>query len=106
MPLPTKLPGSDEEVRSLVFVAFVAALAAVGRLMYGRDELRWRYTVASIIVAMATSALVYGLAATYWSSIGGHLSAAIGAGVGLFTDDVLKRAQEWIKTRNIPGGTQ
>ena len=52
---------------------------------------------------MATSALIYGAAATYFSEIGGHMSAAIGAGVGLFTDDVLKRAQEWVKTNRIPG---
>lgn len=106
MPLPTKLPGSDQEVQSLAFVAFIAGLAAFARVIYGRDEIRWRFTVASVIVAMTTSVLVYGVAVTYFTVIGGHMSAAIGAGVGLFTDDVLKRAQEWIKSKKLPGGSQ
>lgn len=103
MPLPTKLPGSDQEVSSLLFVAFIAGLAAFARVIYGREEVKWRLMVASIIVAMTTSVLIYGASATYFGAIGGHMSAAIGAGVGLFTDDVLKRAKEYISTKRFPG---
>lgn len=98
-----KLPTSAEEVRSLAMVTVIAGLACFARVLYGKDEMRWRYTVGSILVAMVTSMCVYGFLVQWFGLIGGHASAAIGAAVGLFTDDVLRRAREWMKNQKLPG---
>lgn len=91
-----KLPGSNEEVTSVVMVATIAGLAMVARILYGRDELRWRYVIGGVLVAMVTAVMVYGFLIQYAGVVGGHASAAVGAAVGLFTDDVLKRAREYM----------
>lgn len=99
----TKLPNSSQEAMSLLFVGSVAMLAAFARLLYGKDDLTWRYTIGALLVAMVTAVLVYGLASSYFPQIGGQMSAAIGAAVGLFTDDVLKRARDQVKKLKVPG---
>lgn len=75
----------------MVMVVIIAALAALSRILYGKEELRWRYTTASVMVAMMTAVLVYGAMVHQLGEIGGHASAAIGSGCGLFTDDALRR---------------
>lgn len=98
-----KLPSSNQEVTSLVMVAVIAGLAGLARVLYGKDELRWRWTVASCLVSMLTAIMIYGVLVRQFGEIGGHSSAAIGAAVGLFTDDVLKRSREFIRSVSITG---
>lgn len=99
-----KLPTSESEIKSLFIVAVMAALAALARILYGKDDLSWRYTAGSIMVAMVTAMLVYGSAVTYIGlPVGGYVSTAIGAGVGLFTDDVLRRVRAEVRKRGLPG---
>lgn len=100
------LPTSAQGWTSLVFVGGIAATAAICRVLYGKDDVNWRRTTGSAGVAMITSILVYGAAVQYFGEIGGHASAAVGAAVGLFTDETLKRAQNWISNYRIPGDTQ
>jgi len=107
MPMPfnvptSKLPDSTAEIQSLVLVGLIAALAALARLLYGKDEMSWRYTLGALLVAMVTAIMVYGFLASYFPIIGGHASAGIGAAVGLFTDDVLKRARDQVKSMKFP----
>lgn len=99
---PTKLPDSTHELGSLALVLAVAVLAAGARLLYGKDDLTWRYTVGALLVAATTAVLVYGVIASYFPVVGGHASAAIGAAVGLFTDDFLKRARDGVRSFKLP----
>jgi hypothetical protein len=55
----------------------------------------WRRTIGSILVASVTGMMIYGLMVNTLGSVGGYLTVATGIGVGLFTDDALKRAREW-----------
>lgn len=103
MPIPmNKLPDSTQESGSLVFVAVIAMLAALARLLYGKDDLSWRYTLGALLVAAVTAIIIYGYLASYFPLIGGHASAAIGASVGMFTDDFLKRVREQVRGLKFP----
>jgi len=100
MPLgDDRLPNSSQEITSLVFVSVIAAFAAVARILYGKNPIGLRYAIASIMCAMTTAVMVYGVAIHYFGPLGGHASAALGAGVGLFTDEVLKRSKDYIDAR-------
>lgn len=104
MPTQTnKLPDSSQEITSLAFVGAIAILAALARILYGKDDLTWRYTIASMLVAMVTAILIYGLIASNYPQIGGYAGASIGAAVGLFTDDFLKRARQQVRKMKLPG---
>lgn len=92
-----KLPGSQQELANLIMVSAIAGMAALGRILYGKDDLRWRYTIGSVIIAMATAWVVSGLAVQYLGEIGGQASAALAAGTGLFTDDLLRRIHGLVK---------
>lgn len=102
MSIPEKLPDSTLEVKSLVIVALIAGIAAFARVLYGRDEIRWRITLASVMVAMFVGMGVYSVAASYMA-ISGYLGVAIGVSCGLFMDDILKRAREVVATTKLPG---
>jgi hypothetical protein len=97
-----KLPTSDEEVRSLLFVALMAATAAAFRVIYGKGDLYWRTLVGAMGVAMVASCMVYGMAIQYMGPLGGYAANSIGIAVGLFTDDVLRRSRQIIKSK-FPG---
>ena len=101
-----KLPSSNEEVTSVVMVSMIAGMAMLARILYGREELRWRYTLGGVLVAMVTAVMVYGGLIQYVGPLGGHASAAVGAAVGLFTDDILRRSREWMleKTKQRSNG--
>lgn len=88
----SRLPTSTEEVHSILFLAIIATLASISRVLYGRDELSWRYTVASIMVAICVSWLTYAGAVATMQEVSGYITCAIGVSAGLFTDDLLKKA--------------
>lgn len=88
-----KLPDSKSEVWSLVLVGLLSALAAIGRMLYGKDDISRRRFIGSIIVALTVSLAVYSLL-VYNAELPlpGYFGVAIGVISGLFTDDILKRA--------------
>lgn len=93
-----RMPQSSEDLRSWALVALVAGLAAFARMLYGKKELSARYLVGGILVAMVTAWFVYGLLTHWFGELGGQFAASCGAAAGLFTDDLLKRAGEWVRT--------
>jgi len=98
------LPDSSVQVPALIVVALLAGMAALARVLYGREELSWRYTVASVFVAMVVGLMTYGLMANF-AEIGGYLTVAIGIATGLFTDDFLKRSRVYFdKPPGAPHG--
>lgn len=89
-----RLPTSDEEVKSLLLLSVAAGFGALARILYGKDELSWRYTAGSIFAAMGSAMIVYGsLLSTLDQSkaLSGYIAVALGCACGLFLDDVMRR---------------
>jgi hypothetical protein len=97
-----KLPTSANEVRALFVVCVLASVSALFRLLYGRDELSWRYTVASMGMAAVAGMIVYGAAVHVLSEVTGYYAVVIGCSSGVFTESVLRRIGERIDKAPIP----
>jgi drug/metabolite transporter (DMT)-like permease len=98
-----KLPTSKEEITALLMVSALAGIAALARVLYGKEELRWRYTVGSLLIAMATAVVVYSMMLSVLGELGGQASAGIGAAVGIFTDDAMRRVKSYLDRYKLPG---
>ena len=96
MALLDTLPDSGKEGAALGFVAILAGLACVSRILYGKDDLKWRTTIGSTLVAMVVGMMVYSTLVNTTGLVGGYLTVAIGIGTGLFTDDFMKRAKDYM----------
>lgn len=92
--LPDKLPGSDVETKALIVVSLFAGFAALARGLYGKDDMSWRYSIGSILVAMSASMAVYASIAQL-TPLTGYAAVAIGTGTGLFTDETMRRLHAW-----------
>lgn len=98
-----KLPTSADETTSLLVVVGVAMFAGLARILYGKNDMTLRYTVGAMLVAGTTGIIIYGAIASYFPMIGGHATAAIGAICGSFTDDILRRTRDKVRTIKLPG---
>lgn len=92
MPFGSQIPDSQVEFAALGVVSLLAGLGAFARLLYGKEDMTWRYTLASIATAICVGLMLYGLLANF-TPIGGYLTVSIGIGCGLFTDEALRRAR-------------
>jgi len=101
--VPDRLPTSKTESHALIFVAGIAAAAAAARILYGKDEIRWRITLGSVFVSMLVGMGAYSMAAQM-GEISGYMGVAIGIGSGLFVDDALRRFHEKFIGNKATGG--
>ena len=91
MPFPTQLPTSKQESESLILVMLIAGASAFARIMYGKEDIYWRRTFGSVLVAMCVGMGTFSLAAQTLSGMSGYAAVGIGVMSGLFIDDGMKR---------------
>lgn len=90
-PIFDRLPTSDDQGTALWFVGLISMLAALARILYGKDDLSWRRTLGSVAVALVVSWGTYGAFVWQVGTLGGFASVSIAVVCGLFTDDAMKR---------------
>jgi hypothetical protein len=90
----SRLPDSGSELAALSAVCAFSGLAALSRLLYGKDDLYWRHTCGSVFVAMCCGIGIYSLMASV-SPLGGYTAVSVSIAVGLFTDDFMKRLRKY-----------
>jgi len=102
--IDNKLPESRQEIATLFVVAVLAAVAALFRLIYGKDELSWRKTVGSMGVASVLGMGSYAITVHVLGDVSGYVSVAFGVCAGMFTDDLRQRLQKQVKTGGVISG--
>lgn len=94
-------PGPQpQETAPLLIVAGVAALTAIGRILYGKDPLTVRYVVGSAIGAIVAGVFLQFICIHFFgdSTLNVYASTAIGCGGGTFTEQIMRRVK-WFGER-------
>lgn len=84
-----QLPDSTFQVQALAVSMAITAFVTMGRILYGKDDIRWRQKFGEVIVAMGVSAASYACMAQV-KQLDGYASVIIGVGCGLFLNDGIK----------------